>query len=69
MDLKLNDSELMTILNVFERELNEDNLYDFEIATVKSVLNKINDNVQYQHHNAIEEYVLEIRENFLVEAI
>ena len=65
MDLKLNNSELMTILNVFERELNEDNLFDFEIATVKTILKKINDNVQFKHHNAVEEYVLEIRENYL----
>ena len=65
MDLKLNDSELMTILNVFERELNEDNLFDFEIATVKTILGKINDNVQFKHHNAVEEYVMEIKDAYL----
>lgn len=67
MDLNLNDSELMTILNVFERELNQDNLFDFEIATVKTILGKINDNVQFQHHNIVEEYVLEIKKAYLEE--
>lgn len=67
MDLKLNNAELTTILNVFARELNEDNLWDFEIATVKNILKKINDNIQYKHHNNIEEQVLEVREYIMEE--
>ena len=67
MDLKLNDSEINTILYCMENMLNEDNLWDIQIAAVKSVLGKINDNVQFQHHNAVEEHVLEIREDYFEE--
>lgn len=67
MDLKLNNSELNTILSCMENMLNEDNLYGIQIAAVKSVLKKINDNVQFQHHNTVENHVLEIREAFFVE--
>ena len=64
MDLKLNDSELNTILFCMENMVNEDNLFDIQKATVKSILSKINDNVQFQHHNMVENHVLEIRENY-----
>ena len=58
-----------TILCCIENIVNEDNLYDIQIAAVKSILSKINDNVEFQHHNAIEEHVLEINETFQMEAI
>ena len=64
MKLNLNDSEIMEIMNLVANALNEDALYDMEKATVRSVLNKINGQIQYQHHNAIDDSVCTILSDY-----
>lgn len=60
MKLNLNDSEIMEVMNLIANALNEDALYDIEKATVKNILQKINGQIQYQHHTAIDESVCTI---------
>lgn len=60
MKLNLNDSEIMEVMNLIENALNEDLLYDMEKATVRSILYKINGQIQYPHHNIVDESVCNI---------
>ena len=67
MKLNLNDSELITILTYLEEAINEDNVFDMQKATIKNILNKINDNIEFNHHNALEQFVLDINEAYFNE--
>ena len=67
MKLNLNNSEIMEVMNLIANALNEDALYDIEKATVRSILRKINNNVQYQHHNAIDDSVCTIVRDYYLE--
>ena len=60
MKLNLNDSEVMEVMNLIANALNEDALYDMEKATVQNILLKINGQIQYRHHDAIDESVCTI---------
>lgn len=60
MKLNLNDSEVMEVMNLMANALNEDALYDIEKATVKNILDKINNQIQYKHHEAIDNSVCTI---------
>ena len=60
MKLNLNDSEIMEVMNLIANALNEDALYDIEKTTVRNILDKINGQTQYQHHNAIDDSVCTI---------
>ena len=59
MELKLNDSEIMAILTHIDDTLGHD-LEPIERTTWLSILGKINGNVAYKHHNAIDEYATSI---------
>ena len=60
MKLKLNDSEIMEVMTLIANALSEDALYDMEKATVRNILDKINGQVQYPHHTAIDDLVCTI---------
>lgn len=68
MKLNLNDSEIMEIMNLIANALNEDLLYDMEKATVRNVLKKVNNSVQYPHHNAIDDSVCTIVRDYYSES-
>ena len=62
MKVNLNDSEIMAIL-----ELIEQGMYDYEDLfpiTLLSVVRKIDNEVQYQHHNAIDDKAIQIRNSY-----
>ena len=67
MKLNLNDSELTTILTFLGEAINEDNVFDMQKATIKNILDKINDNVQFKHHNIVEDIVIDMREAYFEE--
>jgi len=67
MQIKLNNSEIMAILTHIDDVLGYD-LEPIERATWLSILGKINDQIQFKHHDAIDEYCIAIRES-LEEAI
>ena len=54
MELKLNNSEIMAILTHIDDSLGYD-LEPMERATYLSILSKIQGQIQYRHHNAIDE--------------
>ena len=60
MEINLNDSEIMALLTHIDDTLGYD-LEPIERATWLSLLNKISDNVQYRHHEAIDDYCIAIR--------
>ena len=60
MELKLNDSEVIEILSLIDQAISDDILEPMEIATFKNVVKKINDQIQYKHHNEIDEFVVAI---------
>ncbi len=66
MDLKLNNSELMAILTHIDDSLGYD-LEPLERITHMNIVNKINDQVQFKHHNAIEDYAVSILNTNYVE--
>ena len=68
MDLKLNNSELMAILTHIDDALGYD-LEPMERATYTSIVRKINNQVQFKHHTAVEEYAVDILNTNYVEAI
>ena len=60
MKLNLNDSEIMEVMNLIANALNEDLLYDMEKATVRNILDKINGQIQYRHHDMVDDSVCTI---------
>ena len=62
MQVKLNDSEIMAILTHIDNALYQD-LEPMERATYLSILEKINAQIQFNHHNTIDDYCIAIREN------
>ena len=67
MDIKLNDSEIMAILTHIDDVLGYD-LEPIERVTWLNIMQKINDQIQFKHHNTIDEFCIAIRES-LKEAI
>lgn len=67
MDLKLNNSELMAILNHIDDSLGYD-LEPMERATYMSLVNKINDNSR-TINRTVEEYAVNILNTNYLEAI
>ena len=55
MQIKLNNSEIMAILTHIDDVLGYD-LEPIERATWLSILGKINGQIQFKHHAAIDEY-------------
>ena len=60
MDLKLNDSEIMAILTMID-DYSSEGMESLVKTTLLSITNKINDNVQYKHHNLIDDYGIDVR--------
>ena len=58
MNLKLNDSEVITILNLIDEELSQDVVDPMMKATLKNIINKINGQVEFKHHNEIDEFAV-----------
>jgi len=67
MDLKLNDSEIMQLLTYIDDASGYD-LEPMERATFLSITNKINNQVQYKHHNFIDNFCVDVRSVLLEEA-
>ena len=57
MKLNLNDSEINTILSLIDNEGMEDPMLK---ATFKSILDKVNNQIQFQHHNDIDDFVCDM---------
>ena len=69
MELKLNDSEIITILNLCDEELSQDVVDPVMKTTLKHLIEKINGQVQFKHHNGIDEYTCAIlNASYFVEA-
>ena len=62
MKLNLNDSEIMEILSMID-EFGIGDVDPMEKATLLSIVKKINDNVQYKHHNYIDDFCIDVRAN------
>lgn len=60
MDLKLNDSEIITILNLIDEELSQEVVNPMMKITLKNIVNKINGCVEFKHHNEIDEFAVAI---------
>ena len=69
MKLNLNNAELTAIMNLISNAINVDALYDFEIATFKNVLDKINNNIEFKHHNVVDDAVCTILVDFYSEKV
>jgi len=60
MDLKLNDSEIMQLLTMIDDASGYD-LEPIEKTTLLSVVNKINNQVEFNHHNLIDNFCIDVR--------
>ena len=69
MDLKLNNSELAIILNFCDVELSEDVVDPMMKATIKTLLTKINNQIEFQHHNQTDDFVTSLISYHYTEAI
>ena len=58
MDLKLNDSEVIGLLSLIDEDLMNETQDPMIKAMWKNVLDKINSNIQFKHHNEIDEFVI-----------
>jgi len=68
MDLKLNNSELNTLLTMIDDSLGYD-LEPLERATLMSIVNKINGGVRSPVNRCVEEFAMAIRDTNYEEAI
>ena len=68
MKVNLNDSEVMAILTHIDDVLGYD-LEPIERATWLNLLGKINGQVEYKHHEAIDEFSTSILNTDYVEAV
>lgn len=59
MDLKLNDSEISGILTLINESLGHD-LEPLERTTLLNIVKKITGQIAYRHHEAIDEFAVDI---------
>jgi len=60
MELKLNDSEIMTLLAHIDDALTFP-AEGLERTTLLNIMHKINDQIQFRHHNEIDNFCIELR--------
>jgi hypothetical protein len=58
MKLDLNDSEVIGILSLIDEDLNNETQDPMIKAMWKNILDKINNNIEFKHHNTTDEFVV-----------